>query len=296
MIPVTSFLWISSSSVVWCHMLHTKCNMLYLHNPTVKNWWAFNLNRRGLGSTGYFLNPCGCSTEYAALHFKSWAAGRSTIRNHHDRSRWPAAIAATEHVVSQQHPECLRVTSSRLSSPPQSVGNCDSPAATGASISARTLNCGWLLTQASGSDQTWPSWIPPGPTEEVCSRGPRSGRGPPKGGGGGGSSRSTAPVLRPKAADKKQERSSTCCQLHDERGVRTAELFSLNDSVIKRMERLADTERQDYQFNPKLPSPTLFSFPQWVTHPPLKHTHTRTHTHKCSNSRVIADVPPSTGG
>ncbi|TNN29748.1 hypothetical protein EYF80_060103 [Liparis tanakae] len=67
---------------------------------------------------------------------------REPQRNHHYLSPWPATIAATEHVVSRQHPESPRVTSSRRSSPPRSVGDCDSPAATGASISARTLNCG----------------------------------------------------------------------------------------------------------------------------------------------------------
>lgn len=60
--------------------------------------------------------------------YKSKAAGWSSIRNHHYHSRSPAAIAATERMW-RQHPEFHRVTSTHLSSLPQSFGCCDSSAA-----------------------------------------------------------------------------------------------------------------------------------------------------------------------
>lgn len=47
-------------------------------------------------------------------------------------------LCVSEHVCYQHH-ESLRVTSTHLSSSPQSFGYCDSSAAMGASISAQTL-------------------------------------------------------------------------------------------------------------------------------------------------------------
>lgn len=117
---------------------------LYLHNPA-KQWQIYCINIAWVQSISYLTNQWCCFTDKAAFISLHQGASESAELLD-DRASEAITITSDRQQPSlqlstcvSQHPESLRVTSTHLSSPTQSSGCCDSPAAMGASILAQTL-------------------------------------------------------------------------------------------------------------------------------------------------------------
>lgn len=280
-------------------MLHAICKTRYFHDPANK-WQIYStffskLHGHRLQSINYLINQWCCFIEKAAFSEPVSVSPQSCWMIEHQKPSLSLPIASSHHCNWACVLPTPRVPQGHLHPPLLSTTELWllwQPCCHGSIYFSADLDRGWLHIQLSVSDQMCHTYTLAwsaagsrvsadlGEEQEQASNGQSSGSG--------------------KAWDEPY-RPSDQPSWWDERivhllpttwqaGIENHWLAYENDSII--MEMQAHTEEQDHQFNPKLPDQTPFSFSYWVTL--VFNTHTD--THKWSNSSVIADVPPSTGG